>query len=65
MTLDFMKNYEIRIYLSLSLELFHFYLYRFLSQGFARFCGLLVKKYLDQEVWKTSNYSDKLVHVSC
>ena len=37
------------------------FLTRFLSKGLANFFGELVQKCLDQEVQKSSNYSDKLI----
>ena len=60
MILNYTKDSEIRKYLSLSLKLFHFQLYRFLSPELAIFCGVLLQNRLAQEVQKSSNYSDKL-----
>ena len=60
MILDYTKDFEIRKYLLLSLKLFHFQLYRFLSPALAIFCGALLQNRLAQEVQKSSNYCDKL-----
>ena len=61
MILNYTKDFMVQKYLSLSHELFHFKLYRFLSEVLANFCGAQLQDCLDQEVQKSSNYSNKLI----
>ena len=61
MIFNYAKDFVVQKCLSLSLKLFHFKLYRFLSQRLEIFFGALLQICLDQEVQKSSNYSDKLI----
>ena len=61
MILNYTKDFVVQKCLSLSLELFHFQLYRFLLQGLKNLSGTLLQNCLGQEVQKSTNYSDKLI----
>ena len=47
MILNYTKDFVVRKYLLLSLELFHFQLYGFLSHGLGNFCGAQLQNFLD------------------